>query len=251
MPVPADWRERVRKCVDEYKRSPDRFGPKYDDLFNSFVWMEPESAASLESFRAWLRELDGSWGFRGQRESEWTLQTSFDREIRVFHDRGHYPLDRQTEENELLFRFQQQVHNYVHHLPSVDDRAGWLALMQHYGVPTRLMDWTQSPYVALYFAVEEKPRGLETNRHGGNDHEKTPKGERCSAVWAIDLNWLAEKEQAAIASPAARRGTGIECPDLGELPVDDPVHSAAQIRAQRRAHGPAQRGDVIEQGEAL
>ena len=40
-----------------------------------------------------------------------------------------------------------------------------------------MLDWTQSPYVALYFAVEEKPQGKEKR----------------SAVWAIDLDWLAGK----------------------------------------------------------
>jgi hypothetical protein len=151
----------VQKCLDEYKRASDRFGRQYDELFNCFIWTEPEPAVSLDSIRNWLSELNGSWSFRGQRESTWTLQTSLDREITVFHNSGHYPLpDRQEEENELLFRFQQQVHNYVRHLPSTDDRASWLALMQHYGVPTRLLDWTQSPYVALYFAVEEKPQEI-------------------------------------------------------------------------------------------
>jgi hypothetical protein len=38
-----------------------------------------------------------------------------------------------------------------------DDRLGWLCVMQHYGAPTRLLDWTENALVGLYFAVSSHP----------------------------------------------------------------------------------------------
>ncbi len=174
----------------------DPAGPSYDTLFSKLIWTE--TAKSWEDFLKWIGELQGLWCFRGQRESAWTLQTSLDRVVRVSfenlrvstpHGRyfllsGSNHLDRRNVEGALLFRFKQQAHQFIAHTPPVDDKASWFALMQHYGTPTRLLDWTSSPYVALYFAVEEKPQ--ETN-----DEKEKDKGERddgYSAVWAIDLD---------------------------------------------------------------
>jgi len=39
--------------------------------------------------------------------------------------------------------------------PKQNDYAAWLCLMQHYGLPTRLLDWTESVLVAAYFAVSD------------------------------------------------------------------------------------------------
>jgi hypothetical protein len=42
-------------------------------------------------------------------------------------------------------------------IPDDEDIVGWWQLMQHYKAPTRLLDWSTSPYVAAYFAVTENP----------------------------------------------------------------------------------------------
>lgn len=55
----------------------------------------------------------------------------------------------------MVRRFQRQAHHYIDNVPAIEDRMQWLALMQHHGAPTRLMDWTYSFFVAVFFALEE------------------------------------------------------------------------------------------------
>lgn len=91
----------------------------------------------------------GVYLFRGMRSPRWRLEPSFDRAFR------HVAVaERPKMFDALLASFRDDCRAYGVPAEDCDDDRRLIALGQHHNLPTRLLDWTTSPYVAAFFAYE-------------------------------------------------------------------------------------------------
>ena len=121
--------------------------------------IKPEPIDSIRKFllfgHKYLNRLlheDETWIFRGLSDSNYDLTTKLERAIEQFDCKM---AEAREIEAGLLRRFQRQTHHYLQNTPSPGNYMEWLGLMQHYGAPTRLLDFTYSFFVAAYFAVAD------------------------------------------------------------------------------------------------
>jgi hypothetical protein len=112
--------------------------------------MDEIEIRSVASLIEQLNGLPNNFIFRGHANADWELQSSLER---IIGSKWSVDEARRFEEYSLA-QFQSKFHLYDRENMQPESKLAWLSIMQHYGVPTRLLDFTESPYVALYFALE-------------------------------------------------------------------------------------------------
>ena len=117
------------------------------------------TVANWTRFRQWMdamllrsRPDQVVYGFRGQSDVAWGLRPSLARLL----ERRPVAQAMEIEKAALAeFRAKALLHLPTNIAARTTDVMGWWTIMQHYRAPTRLLDWTFSPYVATYFAVAQ------------------------------------------------------------------------------------------------
>jgi hypothetical protein len=123
----------------------------WSDFKNNFREFLPAYTDEKDVFKRYI--------FRGQARAEWPLTSSFDR---VYSGRRAGSRDQIAKM--LIAEFYEECARLFDWRYAIDDPRV-LAMAQHHGLPTRLLDWTFSPYVAAYFAFSSR---LLTKTEGGN-----------------------------------------------------------------------------------
>lgn len=103
-------------------------------------WNELQAQLYEDSWNPELGRFRSRYAFRGLSDAGYALQTTL---IRLG---GSYA----QLERHLLRNFRKYAHRNVVQNDSI---WHWLSVAQHYGLPSRLLDWTYSPLIALHFAT--------------------------------------------------------------------------------------------------
>jgi len=127
--------------------------------------MKTQRLKDWPSFNRWVlrfssqsSQRQSQFLFRGHADASWTLEPTLDRSHRFLNDayRRRYIED----SIEIFYR---EVVAIGGHTDLRHDQSVFELLARHHGLPSALLDWSRSPYIASFFAFErasERPAGL-------------------------------------------------------------------------------------------
>ncbi|EGQ7938455.1 FRG domain-containing protein [Vibrio vulnificus] len=128
---------------------------------------------TISDFQSFLDNVDqnqqsdqSSLWFRGAGNSSYTLSPTLHRHTLITDS-----VTLLQYEKKLLTRFKERSVPYLKN--RIEDAWELLFLMQHYGMPTRLLDWTENPFISLFFALSSAKK----NDNGEYDKD--------AAVWVL------------------------------------------------------------------
>jgi hypothetical protein len=119
------------------------------------VAREVEEVGSITHLAGFTEEVSnryfrlqrGEWIFRGHSSCRFNLVPKIGRTTYTARTREQF-------ESSIFAMFKRSALHYLSRAPANDWE--WLAVAQHHGLPTRLLDWSFNPLVALYFSVEDQ-----------------------------------------------------------------------------------------------
>jgi len=113
--------------------------------------------STFKELSAEFWDTEDIWLFRGHSDPRWKLDTSYKRycnSIEIGFDINRYI--------ELLHSFIDNASDFFEHDLHQLTTSAKMALAQHHGVPTPFLDWTESPYIAVFFALWPRIGQLNT-----------------------------------------------------------------------------------------
>jgi hypothetical protein len=169
--------------------------PKKDEPWFELKYADPEATHKFIDTVAKLANMPrlslekAAFFFRGQADTAWSLKPSFCRQLEAA-DPKIKKKEALSIEFDSIRHFKARAHLYIapQLIPHENDTGEWLTLMQHYRAPTRMLDWTTSLNVALYFAAAD--HWIEIHEVKAGQRRSERRKYRPGALWFFDMDGL-------------------------------------------------------------